>query len=187
MSYASTGFPHVDTARMSVDITQAPGGPLSMPWFAATAQLFQAGNVTGDTALLTATVSAGFEGFMTTTNPSSLLALLGYSVSGIIGTNPGAFASLNAQLDYYVGGGGPLIGSLIWNYSNVTPGPYAATVLPTWVGAATLGSNLIDVTGSINLQADPSSISITPVPEPTVFASLFLGAATLAGRRRRAE
>jgi len=190
MTYTSTGFPHVDTASMTVDITQAlfPAGPLSIPWFAATASLVQTGSNTGDTAVLTGVVSAGFEGFMATSNPSSLLALLGYNVSGSVGTNPGAFASLNAQLDYYDSTGVPfLVGSLFWNYSNVTPGAFATTVFPTWVGAPTLGANLIDVNGFITLQADPSSISISPVPEPTTFASLFLGAAMLAGRRRRTK
>ena len=188
MSYASTGSPHVDTASMTVDITQAPfpAGPMSIPWFAATASLAQTGSGTGDTASLMATVSAGFEGPMTMSSPPSLLPLLGYNVSGTIGTNTGAFASLNAQLDYYPGGGGPLIGSLNWDYLNTTPGPYTATVFPRWVGAPTLGSSLIDVNGFIQLQADPSSISIDPVPEPGTFASLFLGAATLASRRRRA-
>ena len=188
MTYAST-VPHVDTASMTVDINQAPGGPGSIPWFSATASLQQTGAVTADTALLTSNVGAGFEGFMTPVNPSALLALLGYNVSGVVGTNPGAFASFNAQLDYYDSSVVVpfLVGSLFWSYSNFTPGSYATTVTPTWVGAPTLGSNLIDVSGFIQLSADPSSISIAPVPEPSALASLFVGAVALASRRRRGK
>ena len=187
MTYTSTGFPHVDSASMTVDITQAPGGPGSIPWFSATASLAQTGAVTGDTAFLTSNVSAGFEGFMTPVNPASLTPLLGYLVSGIVGTNPGAFASFTAQLDYY--DSSPItpvfVGSLFWNFSTTTPGPFATPVYPTWVGVPTLGSNLIDVSGFIQLSADPSSISIRPVPEPAAMASLLLGAVALASRRRR--
>lgn len=185
MTYASTGAPHVDSASMNLDIDQVPGGPGSIPWFAATATLSQAASVNGDTALLTGTVQTGFEGFMNGVNPSALLGLLGYSVSGILGTNTGAFATLNAQLDYYVTGG-PLIGSLIWNQTFTGAGPYSGTVIPTWSGGP-LTSNLITVNGFIQLQADPSSISIAPVPEPTAGVSLFLGAAALGVRRRRAK
>ena len=188
MTYAST-VPHVDTASMTVDINQAPGGPGSIPWFSATASLAQTGITTGDTAFLTSNVGAGFEGFMTPVNPSSLLALLGYSVSGVVGTNPGAFASFNAQLDYYDSAlvVPAYLGSLVWSFSNVIPGPYATTLFPIWTGGPTLGSNLIDVSGFIQLSADPSSISIAPVPEPSALASLVVGAVALAGRRRRGK
>ena len=187
MTYTSTGFPHVDSGSMTVDINQAPGGPGSIPWFSATGSLAQAGAVTGDTAFLTSNVSAGFEGFMTPVNPASLTPLLGYLVSGIVGTNPGAFASFTAQLDYYDSSLiiPVLVGSLNWSFSTTTPGPFATPVYPTWVGAPTLGSNLIDVSGFIQLSADPSSISITPVPEPAAMASLLLGTVALASRRRR--
>lgn len=184
MNYTS-GAGHVDSATMNVDITQTV---TSIPWFAVTATLSQATSVNGDTAILTAASQTGFEGFMTGVNPALSTPLLGYAVSGILGTNTGAFVSLNAQLDYYVTGG-PLVGSLFWNYSNFTPGPYATTVNPVWVGGV-LPGNLITVIGSLTLQADPSSISIAPahpVPEPTACVSLFLGAAALAGRRRRAK
>lgn len=186
MTYASTGLPHIDSASMNVDIDQVPGGPGSIPWFAATATLSQTLNNNGDTAVLTGTMQTGFEGFMTGVNPGALLGLLSYSVSGVLGANTGAFAQLNAQLDYYETGG-PFIGSLVWNSGLITgAGSYSTTVTPTWSGGP-LTSNLITVNGFITLQADPSSISITPVPEPTAWVSALFGAVALAGRRRRAS
>lgn len=129
---------------------------------------------------------------MTGVNPSSLLALMAYSVSGIVGTNPGAFASMTATLNYNQTVGGAPIGKLIWNFSTTTPGAFSVPVIPVWVAAPSpiLTSNLVTVSGTITLQADPSSISIAPlnpVPEPTTLVSALLGAAALAGRRRRAN
>ncbi len=194
----TSAFPHVDSAFMNVDITQTPfpglPGTTGIPWFAATASLSQVGSVSGDTASLSATMGAGFEGFMTGADPAAaaLAGLLDYSVSGIIGTNPGAFASLNAVLTYTETVGGATIGTLTWNYTNSIPGFYSVPVTPSWtpnllVTPGPLTSNLIRVNGVITLQADPSSISIRPVPEPTAWFSLFLGAAALAGQRRRGK
>ena len=196
----TSAFPHVDSATMNVDITQTPfpGANAGIPWFAATASLSQVGPpLTGTIATLTAIVNTGFEGFMTGADPTAAAAagLLDYSVSGIIGTNPGAYASLNAFLTYTETVGGATIGTLTWSYTNLLVGSFGpVAVTPTWAPnllvtglSGQLSSNLISVYGNITLEADPSSISIAPVPEPTAWVSLFLGAAALAGQRRRGK
>ena len=132
---------------------------------------------------------------MTGADPAAaaLAGLLDYSVSGFIGFNLGAFASLNAVLTYTETVGGAPIGTLTWNYFNSTFGSFGPVpVTPVWAPdilnlGGLLTSNLITVNGVITLQADPSSISIAPVPEPTAWVSLFLGAAALAGQRRRGK
>ena len=48
------------------------------------------------------------------------------------------------------------VGSLLWSFSTTTLGPFATTVIPTRTGAKTLGANLIDRSGFIQLRADPS-------------------------------
>lgn len=179
-----SGGPHVDSASMSLDITQTASG---VPWFAATASLAQAGTVNGDTAYLTAVSTSFFEGLMSGVNLPASLPLLGYNVSGVVGVNSAAYVNFNAQADYF-DSGGFYVSSLIWNYTNTTPGAFSTTVYPTFAGSPFLTDNLMTVNSLIQLQADPSSISITPtvvVPEPATGLLALVGVAALAARRRR--
>jgi hypothetical protein len=172
LNYASVG-PHVDSANLTLDITQVAG----VPWFAATAGLSQAANVSGDTATLSVQFASYFEGTMSGTSLLAAIPSMGYNVSGVVGGHLGSFVSFSAQTDFF-DNANVLIATLGWTYSNTTPGPFAALVLPTFfVGGPVLTDNLITVQGFITLQADPSSISISPVPEPTSLALLVLGGA----------
>ena len=114
------------------------------------------------------------------------LPLLGYNVSGVVGANSAAYVNFNAQADFY-DSGGFFVSSLIWNYTNTTPGAFSTTVNPIFIGSPVLTDNLMTVNSIIQLQADPSSISITPtvvVPEPATGLLALVGVAALVARRR---
>lgn len=180
----TSGGPHVDSASMTLDITQTASG---VPWFAATASLSQAGVVNGDTAYLTSVSTSFFEGIMSGVSLAASLPLLGYNVSGVVGANSAAYVNFNAQADFY-DSGGFFVSSLIWNYTNTTPGAFSTTVNPIFIGSPVLTDNLMTVNSIIQLQADPSSISITPtvvVPEPATGLLALVGVAALVARRRR--
>lgn len=181
MNYSST-TPHVDSASLSLDITQAGG----VPWFAGTASLSQAANVAADVATLNVTFASYFEGTMSGTSLIAAMPLMAYNVSGVVSSHGGDYVNFNAQTDFYDNATN-FIASIGWFYSNNTPGSFSTTVLPTLlVGSLFLTDNLITAQGFITLQADPSTISITPapVPEPASAALLLLGAAVLLRRRK---
>ena len=182
LTYAS-GAPHVDSASLTLDITQTGSG---VPWFAATASLAQAANVNGDTAYLTAVSTSYFEGIMSGVSLAASLPLLSYNVSGVVGVNSSAFVNLTAQADFY-DSGGFFVASLLWNYNNTTPGAFSTVVIPTFIGSPVLTDNLMTVNNLFKLTADPSSISVTPtvVPEPTAGLFALLGVAGLFAYRRR--
>jgi hypothetical protein len=178
--YSSAG-PHVDSASLSLDITQAGG----VPWFAANGSLSQSANLAGDMANMSVQFSSYFEGTMTGTSLAAALGSMSYNVSGVVSAHAGSYVNLNAQ-SYFYDHLGNFVASLGWSYSNVTPGAFSATVTPTILSSGLfLTDNLITVNGFITLQADPSSISITPVPEPSSFVFLLLGAAVLPVFRKR--
>ena len=180
MSYTSAS-PHVDSASINVDITQTATG---VPWFATTGSIAQAGIVNGDTAILAANMTSFFEGPMVGVNLAASLPLMAYNVTGVVGTNSAAFVTLFGQLDYY-DNLGFFMSSVFWNYTNTTPGPFSFPVTPTLVGSPVLTDNLITVNGFYHLQADPSSISFAPVPEPASWAgALACGGLTFLRRRR---
>jgi hypothetical protein len=182
LTYAS-GVPHVDSASLTLDITQTVSG---VPWFAATASLSQAANVNGDPAYLTSVSTSYFEGIISGVNLAASLPLLAYNVSGVVGANSGAYVILNAKTDFY-DSGGFYVSSLLWNYTNTTAGAFSTVVVPTLGGPPVLTDNLMTVNSFLQLQADPSSISITPtnVPEPSAWVCLLGGLAAVAVRRRR--
>ena len=179
MPYTSL-IPHVDSATLNMGMTDVIAGPACLPYFTAVGSLAQAGNVLGDPALLIFNFNSYFEGFMTGADPSlpGVLNSLGMSLSGTVGTTPGEFVSLNMTQNYTDAVSLVALGTLTWSYSNITPGGFAATVIPTWAGVP-LTNNLITIAGTLVVQADPSTISFSlpaSVPEPGSLALLSLGA-----------
>lgn len=184
LTYASGG-PHVDSASLTVDITQAAG----VPFFQATGALTQAASSLSDVATLTFQFASYFEGSMTGTPVLPATALMGLNVSGTVGTLAGEYVDFQMKEFYFDNLNNP-IGDLTWTYNNSTPGAtFSTTVFPVWSGSPILTDNLITVNGFVTVSADPSSISFAPaiVPEPTVSVCLLAGAASLALRRRRRD
>ncbi len=182
LNYVSGG-PHVDSASLTLDITQVAG----VPFFQTAGSLTQIPTTLGTVSTLIFNFSSYFEGLMTGTPVAPALALMGLNVSGTVGPTLGEFVDFQMQQFYFDNLGFP-IGNATWSYNNSTPGAtFSSTVLPVWSGSPVLTDNLITVNGFINVSADPSSISFTPAPEPTVSVCLLIGATALGARRRRAS
>ncbi len=193
-SYSSVS-PHVDSASLSMGLTQAPAGGLtSMPFFSATGSLSQVASTLGTVSNLGFQFSSQFEGIMAGADPLLAMTFLGINVSGTVGSVPGEYVSFNMQQTYIDSVSFLNIGTLAWTYSNSIPSAtFSTTIYPTWTwtpsGSPVLTNNLIDIQGFINVQADPSSISFAPaeVPEPGAFALIVLGAGVWASVRRKAS
>ena len=184
LTYASAG-PHVDSASLTIDITQAAG----VPFFQATGALTQLASSLGDVATLSFQFASYFEGSMIGTPVVPATALMGLNVSGTVGSLAGEYVDFIMKEFYFDNLGNP-IGDLTWTYNNSTPSAtFGTTVFPTWSGSPILTDNLITVNGYIIVNADPSSISFAPaiVPEPTVSVCLLVGAAAIGARRRRRD
>lgn len=175
-----SGGPHIDSASLTLDITQAAG----VPFFQAAGSLSQVPTTLGTVSTLSFQFSSYFEGTMNGTPVAPAVALMGLNVSGTVGPTAGEYVDFIMKEFFFDNLGNP-IGDLTWAYNNSTPGAtFGLTILPVWSGLPALTDNLITVNGYIIVNADPSSISFSPVPEPTSGACLLLGAAVLGSRRR---
>ncbi len=179
-NYTSAG-PHVDSASLTMDITQAAG----VPFFQAAGSIAQVASSLGDVAQLNFQFQSYFEGTMLGTPVVPATALMGMNLSGTVGALTGEYVDFLMKEFYFDHLGNP-IGDLTWAYTNTTTSAViSTTIYPVWSGSPTLTDNLITIQGFIQANADPSSISFTPAPEPSSLSCLLIGATALAARRRR--
>ena len=96
-----------------------------------------------------------------------------YSISGIVNSTAG-FVAFGGEMSFWDGTTNTSLGApLLFNYFNATPGPYNATVSASSFINAVNFPNVLRVTGNFFVVADPSSITVNSIPEPS---TLVLGA-----------
>ena len=122
--------------------------------------------------------------------PLAPISLYNYAVTGNI--QPGGFATFNGVLTYTSAALG-LLDQVNYAYLNTTPGPFFATVsgTPTSGAPFTLPANdTITLNGQFQIIADPASITVSSVPEPSTYAMALAGLAcggySMFRRRKRA-
>jgi hypothetical protein len=101
-----------------------------------------------------------------------------YTVSGSVGTAAGSFVAFGGQMNFWDGATNASLGPpLLFNYFNSQTGAFTATVnASSFINAVNWPSTL-RITGDFFLIGDPSTITVTSVPEPSALA--LLGSAIL--------
>ncbi|MBX9655775.1 PEP-CTERM sorting domain-containing protein, partial [bacterium] len=101
-----------------------------------------------------------------------------YTVSGNVGGTTG-FVAFGGEMNFWDGTTNTLLGpSLLFNYFNNSPGAFTATVSASSFINAVNFPDVLRITGDFFLIGDPSTITVTSVPEPS---TMILGAVGMAG------
>ena len=79
------------------------------------------------------------------------------------------------------------IGTLLFNYVNLAPGPFSTIVTSSaFIGTGPINSpDFIRVTGSFFVYGDPSTINVESIPEPSALCLLGVASLGMLKRRRR--
>jgi hypothetical protein len=116
-----------------------------------------------------------------------------YSVSGLVGTGPGAFVAFGGEMNFWDATTNTSLGSpLTFNYFNNVGGAFSGTVSGSAFVAAVNSPDVLRITGDFFVIGDPSSINVESVPEPSTFvlgalACLCSAAVALKGRNVAAK
>jgi hypothetical protein len=100
------------------------------------------------------------------------------------------FATFGGEIDYYDVTTSTPLGSVTFGTTVTGVGPFSQTVTGSGLVVGINGPDVLQLTGSFFLIADPASVSVQSVPEPSTLALLGAGALSLVGygwRRRRAR
>jgi hypothetical protein len=108
-----------------------------------------------------------------------------YSVSGNIG-GPVGFVAFGGEMNFWDGTTNTSLGApLQFNYFNNQVGPFTATVNASSFITGVDFPNVLRITGNFFLIADPSTITVVSVPEPSGAALAAIAVVGLIGLRRR--
>ena len=177
---------HVDHAAIDLNIQDAGG----MPWVAGNATLTQLVATPGTIAQFSTNFNLAFTGLNPTDDISLALASMAYHVFGNVGGSSfGPFVFFSQHVDIF-NSSSVHIHSLDWTFTdqvfNTTFNVFVTPQLNNYnLASNQIGDSSISMVGTIFLQADPSSISIDPVPEPAAWSSFLLGLGGLLMKRRR--
>jgi hypothetical protein len=132
-----------------------------------------------------------FGGFLGGATPSYPL-----HVFGTVGSGSGDYAQFDAQMNYYwipsnntafsPTGTPTYLGTLNYSALRLGGGSYNGFIFPTGaLAAAPTNWGVLEITGDMWVAGDPSSITVTGVPEPASLGLLGLASLAALGRRSR--
>ncbi len=102
-----------------------------------------------------------------------------FIVSGSVSNSSTAFVAFGGEMSFWDGTTNTSLGApLLFNYFSSAPGAFTATVNASSVIGAVNFPDVLRITGDFFLIGDPSTISVTAVPEPS---ALVLGALGICG------
>lgn len=111
-----------------------------------------------------------------------------FSVGGSVGSSSAAFVAFGGYMQYWDATTNTALGApLLFNYVNVAPGAFSATVSASSFINAVNFPDQMRITGNFFLIGDPSSITVNsvPVPEPSTFVLAALSVCGLVACARR--
>jgi hypothetical protein len=103
-----------------------------------------------------------------------------YSVSGLVGTGPGSFAAFGGEMSFWDATTNTSLGApLTFNYYDSVGGAFSGTASGSTFVAAVNSPDVLRITGDFFVFADPASIQVESVPEPSTLALGVLAIACL--------
>ncbi len=106
-------------------------------------------------------VSSAFNFDLGTTGTLGGLVTRTYSVSGLVGSGPGAFAAFGGEMSFWDATTNTSLGSpLVFNYFNGVGGAFSGTVTGSTYVAAVGSPDVLRINGDFFVIGDPASIQV---------------------------